>query len=414
MSTGMNKDKPRFFTTQLVGLVLFVLAVFGGLFAVGMLPRKERVAAITQQTREDVTETPTVTVASAVAAPPSREIILPATSSAIMDTPIYARAEGYLVKLRADIGDRVKKGQVLVELDTPELDQQFASARARLAQVKASQGQLAAAERESAAAVKLAAITAERWKRLVAEGVFSKQEGDDKDAMLEVRQAELESAKAAVNVGRETVRAQEAEVARLEQLASYKEVRAPFDGVITVRNCATGNLVSPNNQGRELFRMSNNDILRVFAALPQANVADVRTGDKAEVWIADRPNVRFNGQVARSANAIDEATRTQRTEVRVTNRDNLLLPGMYVQVRFMAAKPRSLVLVPGDTLVTKPDGSFVAVVDSGKVRMQKVSLGRDLGATVEVTQGLLGGESLIVSPSDAVRPGISVKPSPRK
>jgi RND family efflux transporter MFP subunit len=203
-------------------------------------------------------------------------------------------------------------------------------------------------------------------------------------------------------------------VARLRQLTAYKEVRAPFDGVITVRNCATGNLVTPNNQGRELFRMANNDVLRVFAALPQSNIPDVRVGDKAEVWIADRPNVRFRGEVARYANAIDEMTRTQRTEVRVTNRDNLLLPGMYVQVRFQAAKPRSLVLVPGDTLLTKAEGSFVAVVDGGKVRMQKVSLGRDLGATLEVTEGLLGGESLIVNPSDAVRAGVTVKSIPRK
>jgi multidrug efflux pump subunit AcrA (membrane-fusion protein) len=170
----MSTDKPRFFTGQLVALVIFVLAVFGGLFAIGMLPRRERVAAITQQAREEATDAPTVTVTLAAAAPPSRDIVLPATSSAIMDTPVYARAEGYLVKLRADIGDRVKKGQVLVELDTPELDQQLASSEARLAQIAASQRQLAAAEREAAAGVKLAAVTAERWKRLVAEGVFSK------------------------------------------------------------------------------------------------------------------------------------------------------------------------------------------------------------------------------------------------
>lgn len=411
----MSEPKPAFLSVRLVLILLVIVSAFAGLYFAGLGPRRDRVAAVTKQTREDAAEAPAVTVAKAVAAPPSREILLPGTASALLETPIYARAEGYLKKLSADIGDVVKKDQVLVELDTPELDQQLLSARARLDQIRASLGQLQAAERQTQANLKLASLTVERWKRLVAEGVYSKQEGDDKQAIFEVRQAEVASAQAAVRVGNENIRAQQAEVARLEQLQAYKLVRAPYDGVITVRNCATGNLVSPNNQGRELFRIANNNTLRIFVALPQMNIPDVMPGHKAEVAIADRPNVKFLGEVNRTANSLDDATRTQRTEVRVQNRNNLLLPNMYVTVKFIGAKPRNMVLVPGDTLITRPTGTFVATVaDGGVAQFQKVSVGRDLGAQVEVTEGLVGGENLIVNPPDSVKEGVRVRPMPRR
>ncbi len=413
----MTTTKPPLFSGKLLLLLATLAGVFGVLLFLGLWPRRERVAAITEEARDAQTETPRVTIAKAVAAPPNREIILPGTVSALLETPIYARAEGYLKVLRADIGDMVKKDQVLAELDTPELDQSLNQARARLDQLKAAQLQGAALAQQAAANLKLSEITLGRVEQLMAEGVVSKQDGDDRRAMRDVRLAEVASAKAAIEVAKQNVRAQEAEVARIEQLAAFKMIRAPYDGIITVRNCATGNLITPAAvaQGRDLFRIANNDVLRVFVSLPQTNIPDVKVGQAAEVSIVGQGGAPFRGQLARTANALDESTRTQRTEIRVTNRNNTLLPGMYVQAKFLAAKPRSLIRIPGDTLVTRSDGPYVAVVDEeSRVRFVPLELGRDLGPQIEVLSGLKGGESLVVNPADTVQDGVLVHGIPRK
>jgi RND family efflux transporter MFP subunit len=409
--------KPPFFSGRPLLVLTLIAAVFGGLLFVGLWPRRERVAAITEEVRQAQSGIPQVTVARASLAPPTRELVLPGTVAAILETPIYARAEGYLKAVRADIGDVVKKDQVLAELDTPELDQSFEQAKARLAQLRAAEKQAIAMVQQAQANLELAEITLGRVEKLVTEGVVSRQEGDDRRAQRQVRLAELESARAAIEVARQNVRAQEAEVARIEQLLAFKRVLAPYDGVITVRNCATGNLITPAAvaQGRELYRIANNDVLRVFVSLPQANLADVRVGQDAEVEVVGQAGLRFRGKLVRTANALEESTRTQRTEIRVENRRNALLPGMYIQARFLGVQPRPTVLIPGDTLVTRSDGSYVAVVDeSSRVRFVKLELGRDLGPQVEVLGGLRGGEALVVSPSDAVVEGAEVRGVPRK
>jgi RND family efflux transporter MFP subunit len=412
-----HATKPPFFSGRLLMVVILIAGVFAALLMLGLWPRRERVAAITEEVRDLQSGIPQVTVAQAVMAPPSRELVLPGTVAAILETPIYARAEGYLKSVRADIGDIVKKDQILAELDTPELDQSLNQARARLDQLRASEKQSRAMEQQALANLELAEITLGRVEELVAEGVLSKQDGDDRRAQRHVRQAEVESAKATIEVALQNIRAQEAEVARLEQLASFKLVRAPYDGVITVRNCATGNLITPSAvaQGRELYRIANNDILRVFVGLPQMNLADVRVGQDAEVTVVGQAGLRFRGKLARTANSLEESTRTQRTEIRVENRNNALLPGMYIQAKFLGVQPKTTVLIPGDTLLTRSDGSYVAILDdASRVRFAKLDLGRDLGSQVEVLAGLRGGESLIVSPSDAVVEGALVKGIPRK
>lgn len=412
-----HTTKPPFFSGRLLLVLTLIAAVFGGLLFLGLWPRRERVAAITEEVREAQSGVPQVTIARASVAPPARELVLPGTVAAILETPIYARAEGYLKTVRADIGDIVKKDQVLAELDTPELDQSFQQAKARLEQLRASEKQAKAMEQQADANLNLAEITLGRVEKLVAEGVLSKQEGDDRRAQRHVREAEVASAKAAIEVAMQNVRAQEAEIARLEQLLSFKLVRAPYDGIITVRNCATGNLITPSAvaQGRELYRIANNDVLRVFVSLPQTNLADVRVGQDAEVEVAGQAGLRFRGKLVRTANSLEESTRTQRTEIRVENRNNTLLPGMYIQAKFLGVQPRSTVLIPGDTLVTRSDGSFVAMVDeASRVKYVKLALGRDLGPQVEVLDGLRGGESLVVSPSDAVVEGVEVRGVPRK
>lgn len=409
--------KPRLFSPKTAALILLTAVVFGGMWAAGWYPRKARVAAITEQAQQDNSSLLAVTVAKAAPAPALRELVLPGTVSALLDTPVYARAEGYLRVLRADIGDVVKKGQILVELETPELDQSLRAAKSRIEQLRAGIEQSKAAQQKSQADVKLAEVTRKRVSQLVTEGVVSKQQGDDADAQYDVRLAELQSAKAAVGVAEQNLKAQEAEVARLEELSSFKQVRAPFDGIVTLRNAATGNMVTPNaaNGGRELFRMANFDVLRVFVAVPQANVPDIQPGQTAEVYIGDLTGRRFPGKVSRTANALEESTRTQRTEVRVENPQHALLPGMYVQVKFLEARPRSLVVIPGDTLLTRADGLYVAVVGpNNTIHMQKILMGRDLGPQVEVVNGLSGDELLVVNPSDAVKTGVPVRPLPRK
>lgn len=412
-----HTTKPPFFSGRLLLVLTLIAAVFAGLLFLGLWPRRERVAAITEEVREAQAGIPQVTIARASVAPPTRELVLPGTVAAILETPIYARAEGYLKAVRADIGDIVKKDQVLAELDTPELDQMLHQAKARRDQLRATEKQTMAMEQQARANLELAEITLGRVEKLVAEGVLSKQEGDDRRAQRHVREAEVESAKAAIEVARQNIRAQEAEIARLEQLLSFKFVRAPYDGVITVRNCATGNLITPSAvaQGRELYRIANNQVLRVFVSLPQANLADVRVGQDAEVTAVGQAGLRLRGKLARTANSLEESTRTQRTEIRVENRNNALLPGMYIEAKFLGVQPRSTILIPGDTLITRSDGPYVALLDdSSRVKFVKLQLGRDLGGQVEVMTGLRGGESLVVSPSDAVVEGAEVRGVPRK
>jgi RND family efflux transporter MFP subunit len=414
--SGTTAGKPAFFSPKIAGLLLFVVLVFGGLFAAGMLPRRARVAAITEEAREDRSSLPAVTVAKAAAATPSRELVLPGSAAAIGETPVYARAEGYIKTRRVDIGDAVRAGDVLVEIDSPELDQQIATAVARLDQLKAALGQTRAAEQQSLAQAKLAGITRERVSRLVAEGVVSKQEGDNVQASYEIRQADVAAARAAIAVAEQAIRTQESEIARLREIEKFKLVRAPWDGVVTVRNCAVGNLITPSAiaQGRELFRVADLRVLRVFVSLPQADVPDVHAGQAAEVTIAGTART-FRGRISRLSNSVDPATRTQLTEILVANDDRALLPGMYVQAKIETGRLKPLVLIPGDTLITRNDGSYVAIVDGGsKVQFQKIAIGRDLGSQVEVLSGLQGGESLVVNPGDAVKPGVPVAAKLRK
>ncbi len=408
--------KPAFFSAKVFGLFLFVALVFAGLFVAGMLPRRERVAAVTQEARQEAASVPAVTVARAVPGAPVRELLLPGSAAAIGETPVYARAEGYIKTRRVDIGDPVRAGDMLVEIDSPELDQQIAAALARLDQLRATLGQTRAAEQQALAQVKLTTVTRERVLKLVAEGVVSQQEGDNVQAQYEVRQADLAAARASIAVAEQAIRTQEAEVARLREIEKFKTVRAPWDGVITVRNCAVGNLITPAAvaQGRELFRIADLRVLRVFVNLPQADVDDIAVGQPAEVTIAGTARA-FAGKVSRLANAVDPATRTQLTEILVTNDQRALLPGMYVQVKLASRKPKSLLLIPGDTMVTKNDGTYVAIVgNESRVRYQKIAIGRDLGAQVEVLTGLDGTESLVVNPSDAVKPGVRVQAQLRK
>lgn len=399
--------------------ILFLLAVIigiAGLFYAGWIPRQKHLAAVIAESKAEQKELPLVTVTEARATEKPVDLMLPATIAAIGETPVYARAEGYIIKRYVDIGDYVKAGQVLVEIDSPEQDQQLRSARARIAQLRASLAQAQAAQQVSQANLKLASITIARVKQLVAEGVLSKQAGDESQAQFEARQADLGVQQANVNAARESVRTQEAEVARIEELNKFKQVTAPFEGLITVRNCAVGNLITPAalQAGRELFRLSDISTLRVYVNAPQANVADVFVGQPALVTIQENPAAKFQGKVVRTANALEPGTRTLLTEVNVRNQGRTLLPGMYAQALLQGRTIKRTILIPGDTLLTRAKGPEVAIIRNGRVTYQRVEVGRDYGLEVEIMSGLQGGEVLVVNPSDDVREGAAVRTLKRK
>ncbi len=400
--------------------ILFLLAVVAGLvglFFAGWVPRQRQIDAVTAEAKADSKEIPVVTVASVKVTEKPADLLLPATVAAIGETPVYARAEGYIVKRLVDIGDYVQQGQVLVEIDSPEQNQQLRQARSRLDQLKASLGQVQAQTQVAEANLKLAVVTSQRMQQLVREGVMSKQAGDESTAQLSARQADRAVADANINVARENIKAQEAEVQRIQELTAFQKVTAPFEGLITVRNCAVGNLITTASlqAGRELFRLSDIRTLRVFVNVPQQNVDDVIVGQKAAITIQDLPKVKFMGQVTRTSNSLDVGTRTLLAEVQVKNQGRTLLPGMYARAQLEGNRLKRMVLIPGDTLLTPATGPQVAtVVKGGKVKFLKVEVGRDYGLEIEIISGLTGDEVLVVNPSDDVRNGATVRANKRK
>jgi len=399
--------------------ILFLLVVglaLVGLFYVGWVPRQRQIDLVTAEAKADSKEIPVVTVASVKVTEKPADLLLPATVAALGETPVYARAEGYIVKRYADIGDYVKKGQVLVQIDSPEQDQQLRQARSRLDQLKASLSQVQAQVMVTDANLKLAQVTSQRQQQLVREGILSKQAGDESAAQLAARQADKAVAEANINVARENIKAQEAEVQRITELTAFQKVTAPFDGLITVRNCAVGNLITTASlqAGRELFRLSDIGTLRIFVNVPQQNVDDVIVGQKATITLQDMPLAKFVGKVTRTANSLEVTTRTLLAEVQVLNQGRTLLPGMYARAQLEGHHLKRMLLIPGDTLLTPAGGPQVATVKGGKVKFVKVEVGRDYGLEIEIIKGLTGEEVLVVNPSDDVREGAPVRANKRK
>ena len=393
-------------------LVLGLAVLLGGLFLLGWVPRQRRAAGTVEAARAVETAVPLVRVAQAKRGADDNALLLPGNIQGVAETPIYARAEGYIVKRNVDIGDRVRKGQVLVEIDAPEVDEQVRSAEARLAQGNAAL-QLSKANREQAAAnLALAQSTNKRWQGLVQKGILSKQEGEERQTTSAARQADLNASEAGIVAAQQDIHALEGELGRLRRLQQFVKVTAPFEGIITQRNCDVGNLITPSAiaSGRELFQLADARTLRVFVSVPEAYVPSIRVGQKAQVQVQEFSGRTFPGIISRTASALNQETRTLLTEVQVQNQNGPLLPGMYAQVSFGAASDRDVLQVPGDTLISRRDGTFVAIVGPDrKVRHQKVQVGRDYGTSVEILSGLQGGESLVINPSDAVQVGQVVR-----
>ena len=368
-------------STRAAGLI--ALVIVGILVVAGALTLLQRVAA--QRALADETErsaVPVVAVVHPVAEKPDEELVLPGSMQAFQESPIYARTSGYLLKWYKDIGSRVNKGDLLADIDTPEIDQELRQAQAARQQI-VEQAQLA----KSSAA---------RWQDLRKSDSVSQQETDERNSAFQQSQANLAAA--------------DANLKRLQELESFKHVYAPFSGVLTRRNVDPGALINAGAGGREMFDIAQVDTLRVFVSVPQSYTPSMKVGMSAIVTLQEFPNEKFEGKVTRTADAIDTTTRTLLTEVDVTNRDGKLLPGSYGQVHFSVKYGANKVTIPVNAMLFRGEGAQAAVVGpDGKVHLHALAIGRDYGTTLEILDGVTTADQVIVNPSDSLEEGQQVR-----
>ena len=375
-----------------------VVLVLAAGFLAGYLPRRLARAKLAAAT-PTAPVAPRVSVVKAVAVDAGRVLTLPAGLVANQQTLVYARASGYVSRWLVDIGDRVKKGQLLVQLDTPELDKQLAQARASLAQT-------IAALRQAQANRDLAKITARREAALFARLLISAQENDQAQTQAAVWEATVKAAQA-------NVAAQRANVGQLEQLVSFGKVYAPYDGTITRRLVDVGTLVNAGagSNAAALFQIASTDPMQAYVDVPQVFAPSVRVGSEAKIAVRNYRGRVFTGKVTRTAGALDPASRTLRTEIDLANPKGELFAGMYVDVSLDVAVTHQVVRVPSSAIIADSRGVHVAVVDgSGKVHLVAVTTGLDNGSTIELVAGLSGGEQVISAPPGGVTDGMQVQP----
>jgi RND family efflux transporter MFP subunit len=383
----------------LITVALVVLAVV----AVGYWPRIAKQKALVEAATES-NRPPVVRVARVQYIAGGAEFELPCDLVAKMEAPINTRVEGYISKRTAEIGQWVKRGDFLAELDTPELDQQLMQAKATVAQNVAALKQLEAKLAQSKAAMNLAKITSERWRQLTAKGVLSRQDADEKQATFEVQNAEVQAAEASIIAQQEALKAADANVKRLEEMKSFARLVAPYDGVVTWRNPDIGTLISPGANGKEIFRVADISVIRVFVGIPQSYVPYVTTGIPVTLTVDDIPGRVFPAQVSNIANALDPATRTMLAVIKIPNPDKVLKPGMYSRAHFHLPQAPKRLKVPGDAVVARSEGPSVAVVDADKkVHYRKIDITRDEGKLVEVSKGVSAGDVVVINPNDEVR-----------
>jgi RND family efflux transporter MFP subunit len=352
---------------------------------------------------------PVVNVTQVTRSASTDSLVLPGNIQAVTEAPVLARASGYIKTRTADIGDRVTAGQVLALIEAPELNQQILQAKAAVEQADAAVQQADASLQQARSNENLAHVTFERFSKLADKGVISKQDNDTYRLQWAAQQSNVQALEKAVNAAKSNTAAAEANVSRLNELLGYLTVRAPFAGVVTLRNIDTGVLVTEGST--LLYRIAQADRLRTYLNLPQEDADSVHVGQKATLIVPDLGGHKFIGTVTRTANSLDPTTRTLLTEVQVANSGGLLLPGMYTQVDLAVPRKNPALVVPGDTLIVRANGPQVAVVaPDGSVHYQLVQLGRDFGDRLEVLSGLHEGDQLVVNPSDSVREGAKVKP----
>jgi multidrug efflux system membrane fusion protein len=366
-----------------VGLIVVVLLVAG---AVSLLTRMRSSRVLAETTVQNAV--PSVAVVHPIAEKPDEELVLPGTLQAYVDSPIYARTNGYLLRWYKDIGSHVKQGELLADIDTPEVDQELMQARAARQQV--------------VAAMDLAKINSDRYQSLRKTDSVSQEEADTQSSGYQQAMANLAAA--------------DANVKRLQELEGFKHVYAPFDGVITKRTVDPGALINAGAgaAGRELFDIARTDPLRVYIAVPQAYAPAIHDGLDAVVTLQEFPGQKFSASVTRTADAIDPVARTLNTEVDVPNKDGKLLPGSFGEVHFKPNINAKKVTVPVNAMLFRREGAQVAVVGpDGKVQLRHISIGRDYGTTLEIVGGVDANDLVIVNPSDSIEDGEKVNIAPQ-
>ena len=400
---------PRPSRTSLWLLAIVVTVLIVAAFLFGYLPRRSRVDMIDSEAAANAQALPEVSVVKAVPSSAVSELVLPGNVEAITEAPVLARSDGYIQRRYVDIGDRVREGQLLATIAAPELDRQVEQAAATLKQSEATLQQANANLQQGEANERIARITAERWAHLTVKGAVSRQENDQYQAQFQAQTANVDALNKAIAAAKSNVAAAQASLDHLKELQIFEQVKAPFAGVITVRNVDVGALITTGNT--LLFRIAQTGTLRTYVNVPQANANSVRVGQPAFLSVSNLPGRRFPGRVTRTASALDPASRTLLTEVQVPNPTGELMPGMYASVDLNTRRADPPLLVPGDALVVRSEGTVLAVVDPDDVvHYRKIDIGRDFGTTVEVLSGIANGDRVIVNPSDAAKEGAKVKP----
>jgi RND family efflux transporter MFP subunit len=376
----ITAEAPRLTRGTWIGMavVAFIVAT---VVVFGVTARRGTERTLEKETA--VASIPSVNVVYPTPSTLSSELALPGNTQAFTDTPIYSRTSGYLKNWFFDIGAHVHKGQLMAQIETPELDQQLQVAQADLKSAQAN--------------LDLANTTSARYQNLLKTNSVSKQETD-------VAVSDAAAKKAAVDASMANVR-------RLEQLQSFENVYAPFDGIVTARNTDIGRLISAgqNTTAQELFHLAAIGKIRVYVSVPEAYSPSIKTGDKATLTLDEYPGRSFEGTIARNSSAIDQSTRTLNVEVDIDNPKGELLPGAYVFVHFKVPEHATSLMVPSNTLLFRAQGLQVGVVRNNRVQLVPVKIGKDAGATVEIASGLTTNDAVILDPSDSLASGQEVQ-----
>jgi HlyD family secretion protein len=392
-------------------LLVAVLLIAGAVLAFGAYGHWQTSAAAEETQREAVDFVPAVRSSKVKLLSDPIETTLPGQTDAFDRANIFARATGYVAERMVDIGSGVKKGDILVRIASPDLDRQLDQAVAQLGQVQAALAQAQAQVSLSEANLKLGNLNFARSDDLVKKGFDTYQNHDNQQANVSTQQANVEAAKAGIKVAEANIEAQQATVNRLRTLAEFESVRAPFDGVVTVRNVDVGDLVNADTGGgTPMFTMVRDDILRVSVHVPQSLAIAMRDGVPANIQVFELPGRTFAGKVARSSGALLSSSRTLAVEVDVNNSAHVLRAGLFVNVSFAVPREHPNVVVPAEALIFNQGGLRVAVINDDKsIHLQPVTIYRDFGSSLELSDGLRGGENVVLNPPTSLQEGGKVK-----
>jgi RND family efflux transporter MFP subunit len=379
IKTANTQTTPSFARGRALLVVLATISVLAALFFIAMTPRWRATAVLGRAVRD---QRPTVSVVSPQ--PAKADLVLPGFTEAIQETAIYARTNGYVRRWLVDIGAKVEAGQLLADIETPEVDQELNQARA---------------SREQAAAnLELARVTLKRWQDLLEKDVVSAQEFDEKRAGFNARRVDFDAA--------------QENAKRLEERQAFQKIIAPFSGIVTARDIGDDALVSAGSasQGGALFRIAQTDPLRIYLTVPQSYAGSIANGRSAAVSFREFPHKIFPAKVVRTSGALDPMSHTLLTELQVPNADGQLRPGMSAEIKFELPEAGGTLLIPGSAVVVRPSGAKVMTVDAqNAIRFRPVKLGRDLGDEVEILSGLDAGDSLVANSGNELHEGLEVK-----